>query len=101
MSTHGRPHALTRRYGSATERVAVNIHDSLAASYGHVLGDDIIAQAVERWYDEEFVPRVDPLTLVALLFTVIVMFATQGGSIVASPGDVLLIAVPLTSITTG
>jgi ACR3 family arsenite transporter len=50
----------------------------------------------EQWYDDEFVPRVDPLTLVALLFTVVVMFATQGGTIVASPGDVLLIAVPLT-----
>jgi ACR3 family arsenite transporter len=50
----------------------------------------------KAWYDEEFVPRADPLTLVALLFTVVVMFATQGGAIVASPGDVLLIAVPLT-----
>jgi len=50
----------------------------------------------EAWYDNEFIPKIDPLTLVALLFTVIVMFATQGGNIVASPGDVLLIAVPLT-----
>ena len=50
----------------------------------------------EAWYEDEFVPLVDPLTLVALLFTVIVMFATQGGAIVSSPGDVLLIAVPLT-----
>ncbi len=50
----------------------------------------------EAWYDEEVIPKIDPLTLVALLFTVIVMFATQGGNIVASPGDVLLIAVPLT-----
>ncbi len=50
----------------------------------------------EQWYDETFIPKIDPLTLFALLFTVVVMFATQGDAIVASPGDVLLIAVPLT-----
>jgi len=50
----------------------------------------------EEWYAEEFVPRVSPLTLIALLFTVVVMFATQGDRIVAQPTDVLWIAVPLT-----
>jgi ACR3 family arsenite transporter len=48
------------------------------------------------WYEDVFVPRIDPLTLFALMFTVVVMFATQGKNIVAAPADVLLIAVPLT-----
>ena len=50
----------------------------------------------KEWYEQTVVPRIDPLTLVALLFTVVVMFATQGGRILATPGDVLLLAVPLT-----
>ncbi|SDK45437.1 ACR3 family arsenite efflux transporter [Natronorubrum texcoconense] len=50
----------------------------------------------EEWYDEEFVPTISPITLLALLFTVVVMFATQGDTIVARPTDVLWLAVPLT-----
>ncbi|MDZ7745215.1 MAG: ACR3 family arsenite efflux transporter [Halobacteriales archaeon] len=49
-----------------------------------------------EWYEEQFVPTIDPMTLIALLFTVIVMFAMQGERIVGQPTDVLLVAVPLT-----
>jgi arsenite transporter len=90
--------------GLGAQNISISFTD-VATSVLVFLGVPLVAGILTRyfgikakgrgWYDVKFMPKLAPTTLYALLFTIIVMFSLKGQVIVALPGDVLRIALPL------